>query len=59
MQTIISSVIKQKGESQNMFQENKARQYFRKTNIRCVYQGVQNVRFSKNLTCFVFWKHPF
>ena len=45
--------------SKQMFQENKARQYFRKTNIRCVYQGLQNVSFSKNLTCFVFWKHPF
>ena len=50
-----------------MFQENKARQIFRKTNISyplirtctCAYQGVRNVRFSGNLTCFVFLKHPF
>ena len=25
----------------------------------CVYQGVKNVRFSKNLVCFGFLKHPF
>ena len=25
----------------------------------CVYQEVKNVRFSENLTCFVFLKHPF
>ena len=25
----------------------------------CVYQGVRNVRFSENLACFVFLKHPF
>ena len=50
-----------------MFQENKARQIFRKTNISyplirtstCVYQWVRNVRFSENLACFVFLKHPF
>ena len=24
-----------------------------------VYQGVRNVRFSENLACFVFLKHPF
>ena len=23
------------------------------------YQGVRNVRFSENLACFVFLKHPF
>ena len=27
--------------------------------IVCAYQGVRNVRFSENLTCFVFLKHPF
>ena len=60
-----SSVVRQKGESQNMFQENKARQIFRKTNIfyhlictcTCAYQVVKNVRFSENLTFFVFLKH--
>ena len=25
----------------------------------CVYQVVRNVRFSENLACFVFLKHPF
>ena len=25
----------------------------------CVYQGARNVRFSENLACFVFLKHPF
>ena len=60
-----TSVVSQKGESQNMFQENKARQIFRKTNIfyhlictcTCAYQVVKNVRFSENLTFFVFLKH--
>ena len=50
-----------------VFQENKARQILRKTNISypqirtrtCAYQGVRNVRYSENLTCFVFLKHPF
>ena len=50
-----------------VFQENKALQIFRKTNISyplirtrtCAYQGVRNVRFSENLACFVFLKHPF
>ena len=53
--------------SKRVFQENKARQIFRKTNISyplirtrtCVYQGVRNVRFSENLACFVFLKHLF
>ena len=50
-----------------MFQENKARQIFRKANISyplirirtCAYQGVKNVRFSEILACFIFLKHPF
>ena len=42
-----------------MFQENKARQIFRKTNISYPLMGVRNVRFSENLACFVFVKHPF
>ena len=25
----------------------------------CPYQGIRNVRFSENLTCFVFLRHPF
>ena len=53
--------------SKRVFQENKARQFFRKTNISYplirirtrTYQGVRNVRFSENLTFFVFLKHPF
>ena len=53
--------------SKRVFQENKARQIFRKTNISdplvrtrtCAYQGVRNVHFSENLTCFVCLKHPF
>ena len=50
-----------------MFQENKASQIFRKTNISyplirtgtCVFQGVGNVRSSESLACFVFLKYPF
>ena len=42
----ISSVIRQKGESQ--------KRCFKKT-----YQGVINFRFSENLACCVFLKHPF
>ena len=53
--------------SKRVFQENKARQIFRITNISyplirtrtCAYQEVRNVRFSENLTCFVFLKDPF
>ena len=53
--------------SKRVFQENQARQIFRKTNISyplirtrtCAYQGVRNVCFSKNLACLVFLKHPF
>ena len=52
--------------SKQVFQENKARQIFRKTNISypliwthtCANQGVRNVHFSENLTCFLFLKHP-
>ena len=53
--------------SKRVFQEHKARQIFQKRNISyplirtltCVYQGVRNNRFSDNLACFVFLKHPF
>ena len=40
--------------SKQVFQENKARQIFRKTNI-----SYPLIRFSENLACFVFLKHPF
>ena len=48
--------------SKRAFQENKAHQIFRKTNISypliplrtCAYQEVRNYRFSENLACFVF-----
>ena len=50
-----------------VFQENKARQIFRKTNISYplmrtrtfVHQGVRNVYFSENLAWFIFLRHPF
>ena len=46
-----------------VFQESKVGQIFRKTNIFTfltpLYQRVRNVRFSGNLTCFVFLKHTF
>ena len=52
-----------------VFQENKARQIFRKTIISyplirrytCTYQDVTNLRFSENLACFVvfFWNTRF
>ena len=48
--------------SKRVFQESKARQNFRKTNIplhKCAYQEVRNVCFSEILTCFTFLKHPF
>ena len=58
---------KAKGQiSKWVFQENKAHQVFRKTNIfypliptdTSAYQGVRNVRFLENLVCFLI-KHPF
>ena len=51
--------------SKRVFQENKAWQVFRKTNLppdthMCVWVSWgKNVRFSENLACFVFLKHPF
>ena len=57
--TLISSVIRQKGESQNgCFKKTKHAKFFKKTpNISyplirtrtCAYQGVRNVHFSENL----------
>ena len=52
--------------SKRVFQENKAGQIFRKTNIsyplictrRCACQGVKKCSFFAKLTCFVFLKHP-
>ena len=53
--------------SKRVFQGNKARQIFRKLNVSLpaetqtyvAYQRVIIVRFSENLTGFVFLKHPF
>ena len=58
-----SSITRQKGQSQNgCFKKTK----HAKTNIfypdmqtYVAYQGIKNVRFSENLTRFVFFKHPF
>ena len=52
--------IKAKGRiSKWVFQENKARQIFPKTDISyLLIQRVRNVRFSENLSCFVFLKYP-
>ena len=55
------------GDKAKVFQENKARQIFLKTNIsyhlistrKSARQGIRNVRFSENLACFVFLKHLF
>ena len=68
-----SSVIRQKGESQNgCFKKTKhakfseKNEHFLPPNIpdehllrTCAYQGVRNVRLLENLVCFVFLKHPF
>ena len=43
---------KQKGESQNSCFWKQSTKNFPKN--ECTYQGVKNVRFLKNLTCFVF-----
>ena len=42
--------------SKRVFQENKVRQIFRKTNIS--YQGVRNAPFLENLPCFAFLLPP-
>ena len=52
--------------SKRVFQKNNTSN-FRKENISyplirarmCAYQGVRNIRFSENLTCFVFLKTRF
>ena len=60
----ISSVTRQKGESQNgCFKKTKHAKFSEKTNISFLLirtrQEVRNVRFTENLACFVFLKHPF
>ena len=59
----ISSIIRQKGESQNeCFKKTKHVKFSEKrtfTFLTCAYQGVRNIRFSQNLTCFIFLKQPF
>ena len=56
-----SSVIRQKGESQNgYFKKLKHAKFSEKqTFYTCEYQQLRNVCFSENLACFVFVKHPF
>ena len=60
-----SSVLSQKGESQNWcFKKTKHAKFSEKWTFVTpwcarTYQGVRNVRFSENLACFVFLKHPF
>ena len=64
----ISSVTRQKGESQNRyFKKTKHTKFSKKRTFltlwyahTCTYQGVRNVRFLGNLECFFFFlKHPF
>ena len=55
-----SSVTWQKGESQNgCFQETKHAKFSEKRTCPYAYQEVRNIRFSENLACLVFLKHPF
>ena len=58
----MSSVIRQKGESQNEGSRNaKHAKFSEKQTFRvrtCTYQGVRNVRFSENLACFAFLLPP-
>ena len=58
-----SSVIRQKGESQNgCFKKTKHAKFYKKRIFltrTCAYQGARNIRFSENLACFIFLKHPF
>ena len=52
-----SSVIRQKGESQNgCFKKKQANKIFRKTNIP---HPLIRTHARENLACFVFLKHPF
>ena len=61
-------VIRQKGESQNgCFKTTKHAKFSEKrtflnpwyAHVRVSIRGVRNVRFSENLACFDFLKHPF
>ena len=63
-----SSVIRQKGESQNgCFKKTKHAKFPKNEHFlppdphkyTNTYQGVRNVRFTENLACFVSLKHPF
>ena len=53
--------------SKRVFQETKHAKFYEKqtfltswyTHVRVRMRGVRNIRFSENLTCFVFLKHPF
>ena len=55
-ESLESSVIRQKGESQNgCFKKTKHAKFSEKRT--CAYQGVR--KFLENLACFVFLKHPF
>ena len=55
-----SSLISQKNQSQSAcFKKRKRTKFSEKRTLTCAYQGVGNVRFSENLACFVFLKHPF
>ena len=46
-----------RGTWKRVFQENKFSE--KQTFLTCAYQRVRIVRFSGNLACFVFMKHPF
>ena len=65
-----SSVIRQKGESQNgCFKKAKHAKisekqtfltsWYAHVRITCAYQGIRNVCFSEILACLAFLKHPF
>ena len=62
-----SSVIRQKGESQNgCFEKTKHAEFSETRTFFTLWypifyppQEVKNVRFSENLACFAFLKHPF
>ena len=55
-----SVVLSRHNRTKGRFKKNKARLIFRKTNnyCPCAYEGERNVRFSENLACLVFLKHP-
>ena len=70
LEAVKLSVIRQKGETQNgCFKKTKYAKFSEKftcvyegvrhTQRACAYQGIRNVSFLENLTCFVFLKHQF